>query len=141
MSSTIQCDIVSARKEVFSGEVTLLVAAGMLGELGITPRHTPLMTTLKPGPVKVLLPDGEENVFFVGGGILEVMPHLITVLADTAIRAADVDEAAARQAKKDAERELEKHESKMEFAEAQAKLVDALEQLEALERFRRRAKR
>jgi len=120
MSSTIQCDIVCAQEMIFSGDAAMLIATGVAGELGITPRHAPLMTTLKPGPVRVLLPDGEESIFFVGGGILEVMPHLVTVLADTAVRADDLDEAAA-------------------IAEAQAKLVEAITQLEALERWRKRA--
>jgi F-type H+-transporting ATPase subunit epsilon len=140
MSNTIQCDIVCAQKMIFSGDATMLIATGIAGELGIAPRHAPLMTTLKPGPVRVLLPDGEESIFFVGGGILEVMPHLVTVLADTAVRADDLDEAAARKAKAEAERELKDYAGKMEIAEAQAKLAEAITQLEALERWRRRAR-
>jgi len=140
MSNYIHCDIVCAQEKIFSGEAAMLIASGVAGELGITPRHAPLMTTLKPGPVRVLLPDGEENMFFVGGGILEVMPHLVTVLADTAVRADDLDEAAARKAKAEAERELKDYAGKMEIAEAQAKLAEAITQLEALERWRRRAR-
>ena len=140
MSNSIHCDIVCAQEKIFSGEAAMLIASGVAGELGITPRHAPLMTTLKPGPVRVLLPDGEENMFFVGGGILEVMPHLVTVLADTAVRADDLDEAAARKAKAEAERELKDYAGKMEIAEAQAKLTEAITQLEALERWRRRAR-
>ena len=140
MSNSIHCDIVCAQEKIFSGEAAMLIASGVAGELGITPRHAPLMTTLKPGPVRVLLPDGEENMFFVGGGILEVMPHLVTVLADTAVRADDLDEAAARKAKAEAERELKDYAGKMEIAEAQAKLAEAITQLEALERWRRRAR-
>ena len=140
ISNSIKCDIVSAHEQIFSGEVSMVIASGVAGELGITPRHTPLMTTLKPGPVRVLMPDGEEKTFFVGGGFLEVMPHLVTVLADTAVRADDLDEAAAKRAKEEAERELVDYASKMEFAEAQAKLANALAQLEALERLRKRAK-
>ncbi len=140
MSSTIQCDIVCAQEMIFSGDAAMLIAIGVAGELGITPRHAPLMTTLKPGPVRVQMPDGEESVFFVGGGILEVMPHLVTVLADTAVRADDLDEAAARQAKAEAERQLKDYTGKMEIAEAQAKLVEAITQLEALERWRKRAR-
>ena len=140
MSSTIQCDIVCAQEMIFSGDAAMLIATGVAGELGITPRHAPLMTTLKPGPVRLLLPDGEESIFFVGGGILEVMPHLVTVLADTAVRADDLDEAAARQAKAEAERQLKDYTGKMEIAEAQAKLVEAITQLEALERWRKRAR-
>ena len=140
MSNSIHCDIVCAQEKIFSGEAAMLIASGVAGELGITPRHAPLMTTLKPGPVRVLLPDGEENMFFVGGGILEVMPHLVTVLADTAVRADDLDEAAARKAKAEAERQLKDYAGKMEIAEAQAKLAEAITQLEALERWRRRAR-
>ena len=140
MSNTIQCDIVCAQKMIFSGDAAMLIATGIAGELGIAPRHAPLMTTLKPGPVRVLLPDGEESIFFVGGGILEVMPHLVTVLADTAVRADDLDEAAAKQAKTDAERQLKDYTGKMEIAEAQAKLVEAIAQLKALERWRKRAR-
>ena len=140
MSSTIQCDIVCAQEMIFSGDAAMLIATGVAGELGITPRHAPLMTTLKPGPVRVQMPDGEESVFFVGGGILEVMPHLVTVLADTAVRADDLDEAAARQAKAEAERQLKDYTGKMEIAEAQAKLIEAITQLEALERWRKRAR-
>ena len=140
MSNTIQCDIVSARKKIFSGDAVMLIASGVAGELGITPRHAPLMTTLKPGPVRVLLPDGEESIFFVGGGILEVMPHLVTVLADTAVRADDLDEAAAKRAKAEAERELENYTDKIEIAEVQARLIEAIAQLEALERWRKRVR-
>lgn len=140
MSSTIQCDIVCAQEMIFSGDAAMLIATGVAGELGITPRHAPLMTTLKPGPVRVQMPDGEESVFFVGGGILEVMPHLVTVLADTAVRADDLDEAAARQAKAEAERQLKDYTGKMEIAEAQVKLIEAITQLEALERWRKRAR-
>ena len=124
---------------IFSGNVSLLVATGTLGELGITPRHAPLMTTLKAGPVRVLMPDGEESIFFVGGGILEVMPHLVTVLADTAVRADDLDEAAAKRAREEAERELKDRAGDMEFAEAQARLAKAMAQLRALEQLRKRA--
>jgi F-type H+-transporting ATPase subunit epsilon len=140
MSTTIKCDIVSAHQKIFSGNVSLLVATGTAGELGITPRHAPLMTTLKAGPVRVLMPDGEESIFFVGGGILEVMPHLVTVLADTAVRADDLDEAAAKRAREEAERELKDRAGSMEFAVAQARLAKAMMQLRALERLRKRAR-
>jgi len=137
MANTIHCDIVSARESVFSGEVTMCIASGTMGELGITPRHAPLMTTLRPGPVRVMMPDGEEIVFVAGGGILEVMPHLVTVLADTAERADHLDEAAAIRAKKDAERMLETRTSEMDIVEAQIKLAEAIAQLKALERLHR----
>ena len=97
MTKTIQCDIVSAQEEIFSGEAKMLIASGIAGELGITPRHAPLITQLKAGPVRVLKEDGEEEFFFVSGGILEVQPHMITVLSDTATRGADLDEVQAVQ--------------------------------------------
>jgi F-type H+-transporting ATPase subunit epsilon len=139
--NTIQCDIVSARRQLFSGEVTRCVVSGSGGELGIYPRHAPLMTTLKAGEVRVQQADQEELTFIIGGGILEVMPHLVTVLADTAMRADDIDEAAARRAKAEAERELLTRTDRMEIAEAQAKLAEAVAQLRALEQLRRRLKR
>jgi F-type H+-transporting ATPase subunit epsilon len=139
--NTIRCDIVSARRRLFSGEVTRCVVNGAGGELGIYPRHAPLMTTLKAGEVRVQKADEEELTFIIGGGILEVMPHLVTVLADTAVRADDVDEAAAQRAKAEAERELLTRTDRMEIAEAQAKLAEAVAQLRALEQLRRKLKR
>jgi F-type H+-transporting ATPase subunit epsilon len=141
MSITIQCDIVSAQEQIFSGEVAHVVVSGDTGELGIYPRHAPLMATLKPGTVRVVLPDGEESIFFVGGGIVEVMPHLVTVLADTAIRAADIDAAAAKRAKEAAERILQSRAAGLDIAEAMARLAKALAQLRALEELRRKLKR
>lgn len=140
MSNTIQCDIVSAHEMVFSGNALMVIATGITGELGITPGHAPLMTTLKPGPVRVMLPDGEENVFFAAGGVLEVMPRLVNVLTDSAIRATDLDEAVAKLAREEAERQLADRTSAMEFTEAQAKLARALVQLQAMERMRRKTK-
>lgn len=141
MSKTIRCDIVSAQEEIFSGEASMIFATGTVGELGISPRHAPLITQLKPGPVRVQQPDGEEAFFFVGGGILEVMPHIVTVLADTAVRADDLDEAAAARAKDEAERELADRTGEMEIAEAQAKLAEAVAQLQALEQLRKKVRR
>lgn len=141
MSKTIRCDIVSAHEEIYSGDAAMIFATGMVGELGISPRHAPLITQLKPGPVRVLQPNGEEVFFFVGGGILEVQPHIVTVLADTAVRADDLDEAAAVRAKEEAERELQDRTGGMEVAEAQAKLAEAIAQLRALERLRKEMKR
>lgn len=140
MSRTIQCDIVSAHDMIFSGSATMVVAMGENGELGIAPGHAPLMTTLKPGPVRVLMKDGVETIFFAAGGILEVMPHLVTVLTDSAIRATDLDEAASKQARDEAERELADRTSTMEFTEAQAKLAKALAELQAMERMRKKVK-
>ncbi len=141
MSKTIRCDIVSAHEEIYSGDAVMIFATGVVGELGISPRHAPLITQLKPGPVRVQQPDGEEIFFFVGGGILEVQPHIVTVLADTAVRADDLDEAAAVRAKEEAERELQDRTGEMEVAEAQAKRADAIAQLQALERLRKNLKR
>ena len=141
MTKTIQCDIVSAQEEIFSGEATMLIASGIAGELGITPRHAPLITQLKAGPVRVLKEDGEEEFYFVSGGILEVQPHMITVLTDTATRGADLDEAAARAAKAEAERQLADRTGEMEVAEAQSQLMQAAAQLAALEQLRKKIKR
>ncbi|BAV99744.1 F0F1 ATP synthase subunit epsilon [Lysobacter enzymogenes] len=140
MASTFRCDIVSAEEEIFHGEATLLVATGEIGELGIAPRHAPLITRLKPGKVVVTLPSGEQLDFAVSGGILEVQPQVVTVLADTAIRAQDIDEAAVRAAKEEAERALANRGPQMDIAEAQAKLAEAMAQLQALERLRKNMK-
>ena len=140
MTSTFRCDIVSAEEEIFHGEATLLVATGELGELGIAPKHAPLITRLKPGKIVVTLPGGEQLDFAVTGGILEVQPMVVTVLADTVFRAQDIDEAAVRAAKEEAERILAHRGEKMEVAEAQAKLSEALVQLQALERLRKNMK-
>ena len=138
--STIRCDIVSAEQEIFSGEATLVVATGELGELGIAPKHAPLITRLKPGKVVVTTAAGEQLDFAISGGILEVQPQVVTVLADTAIRADDIDEAAVRAAKEEAERVLAGRGEAMELAEAQQKLAEITAQLQALERLRRNLK-
>ncbi len=140
MSHTLRVDIVSAEAEIFSGEAQLVVATGEMGELGIAPRHAPLITRLKPGHVDVVLGNGERQQFWVSGGILEVQPQVVTVLADTAARAADLDEAAALRAKQDAEEALANRTDAMEIAEAQAKLAEAITQLQALERLRKTLK-
>jgi F-type H+-transporting ATPase subunit epsilon len=140
MATTIRCDIVSAEEEIFHGEASLVVATGEEGELGIAPRHAALITRLKPGQVRVHLPNGEEQFFYVSGGILEVQPNVVTVLADTALRAKDLDEAAARKAKDEAERMLANRTDALEVAQAQAQLSQAVAQLHALERLRRTLK-
>ena len=140
MTNTIRVDIVSAQAEIFSGDATMVIATGELGELGITPRHAPLITRLKPGHVDVLLDGGERQQFYVSGGILEVQPQVITVLADTAARASDLDEAAAQRAKKEAEDALAHRTEALDIAEAQAKLAEAMAQLQALERLRKNLK-
>jgi len=139
--STIQVDIVSAEAEIFSGEASMVVVTGEEGELGIVPRHAPLLTRIKPGQVRVMLPEGDEEFYYVSGGMLEVQPHVVTVLADTAARASDLDEAAALRAKEEAERALADRTADMEMAEAQAKLAEAIAQLAALERLRKNVKR
>lgn len=141
MASTIHVDIVSAEGEIFSGEAALVVVSGEEGELGIAPRHAPLLTRIKPGQVRVVLPDdGGEEFYYVSGGMLEVQPHVVTVLADTAVRADDLDEASAVKAKEEAERAIADRTAGMEVAEAQAKLAEAVAQLAALERLRRTLK-
>ncbi len=141
MSKTFQCDIVSAQDEIWSGRAARVFATGVAGELGIYPRHTPLITQLKPGPVRVVDEHGEEQFFFVGGGIIEVQPHIVTVLADTAIRGEDIDATAAQKAREEAEREIADRTGEMEVAQAQAKLAEAIAQLQALERLRKSVKR
>ena len=140
MTTTIRCDIVSAEKEIFHGDATLVVATAELGEIGIAPRHAPLITRLRPGKVIVTRPDGEKLDFYVSGGMLEVQPQVVTVLADTVVRADDLDEAAAIKAKEEAERILANRSEAMEVAEAQAKLAQAMAQLQALERLRKNLK-
>jgi len=141
MAATIQCDIVSHREQIFSGEVSMFIATGSGGQLGITPRHTPLITTLKAGPLRLLLPNGEESVFVIGGGILEVMPHLVSVLADSAIRATDMDEAAALQAREEAERALRTSHRRMEITDAEAQLRLAIAELQQLDKMRKEGRR
>ena len=140
MATTFRCDIVAADAEIFHGEATMLVATGEMGELGITPRHAPLITRLKPGKVVVTTATGEQLDFAVSGGILEVQPTVVTVLADSAIRAQDIDEVAAKTARDEAQRILVGRSEPMEIAEAQAKLAEALVQLQALERLRKSMK-
>ena len=140
MSHTLRVDIVSAEAEIFSGDAQLVVATGEMGELGIAPRHAPLITRLKPGHVDVVLANGERQQFWVSGGILEVQPQVVTVLADTAARAADLDEAAAQQAKREAQDALANRTDAVDIAEAQAKLAEAMAQLQALERLRKNLK-
>jgi F-type H+-transporting ATPase subunit epsilon len=137
MASTVHVDIVSAEGEIFSGEASMVFAPAVMGEIGIAPRHAPLLTTLKPGEVRVQTPTGEEHFFFVSGGAIEVQPHLVTVLADTALRAHDLDEAAALQAKQRAEEALRDRGDKIELAEAQAELARAVAQIRAIEKLRK----
>lgn len=141
MAHTIHCDIVSATESIFSGKVTLLVAHGVQGDLGILPGHAPLLTQLNPGPVRVQREDGEEEVYYVSGGMLEVQPTIITILADTAVRAHDVDEAAAEQARKAALDALANQKSEMDTSAALAALAEAAAQLRTLQQMKNRAGR
>ena len=140
MATTIRCDIVSAEAEIFHGEAEMIVATGELGELGIAPRHAPLITRLKPAKVVVTLPGGEKLDFAISGGILEVQPQVVTVLADTAIRAQDIDEAAVLAAKAEAERVLSNRGETMDIEHAQKRLAEVTAQLQALERLRKTLK-
>ena len=134
---TIHVDIVSAEGELFSGAASEVIAPASQGDLGILPRHAPLLTLLKPGEVRVRTPDGEEHHFFVGGGALEVQPTRVTVLADTALRARDIDEAAALAAKQRAEEALRDRAGHITLAEAQAELARAIAQLKVIQRLRK----
>ncbi len=140
MANTIQVDVVSAEELIFSGPAEFVVLPGVVGELGILPGHTPLLTQIKPGAVRMKLPDVEaEELVFVQGGFLEVQPKHVTVLADTAIRAKDLDEVAALEAKKAAEEAMQNKTSSEEIAQAEGELAGALAQLEAIRRIRNRA--
>lgn len=135
--STIQVDVVSAEGEIFSGPATMVFAPASQGDIGVAPRHAPLLSMLKPGEVRVQTPQGEELFFFVGGGAIEVQPQRVTVLADTALRAADIDEAAAVAAKQRAEEALKDRTSHISQAEALAELARAAAQLKIIARLRK----
>lgn len=133
---TLHIDIVSAEAEIFSGTVTMVYAPAEMGEVGIAPRHAPLLTRLKPGEVRVTTQEGEELSFFVSGGMLEVQPHVVTVLADTAIRAADLDEAQALEARERAEKMLADRSADIDYAKAQSELAQSMAQLAAIRKLR-----
>ena len=138
MAMRIHVDVVSAEESIFSGAAEFVVLPGEAGELGVYPRHMPLMTRIKPGTVRVKMPDqAEEELIFVAGGILEVQPDMVTVLADTAIRGKDLDEAKALEAKRLAEEAMQNRTSELEYAKAQAELAEAIAQLAAISRLRR----
>lgn len=138
MASTIHLDVVSAEESIFSGEAEFVVAPAILGEVGIYPRHTPMITLIKAGALRIKLPgEAKENLIFVSGGVLEVQPGIITVLADTAIRGADLDQAKAEEARRAAEEAMKQHGSEVDYARAQAELSEALAQLQAIERLRK----
>jgi F-type H+-transporting ATPase subunit epsilon len=138
---TLHVDIVSAETEIFSGTASMVFAPAEMGEVGIAPRHTPLLTRLKAGEVRVQAEGKEEQFFYVSGGILEVQPHVVTVLADTAMRARDLDEAAALKAKERAERAMADKKSDFDYAKAQAELAEAIAQLRTIKKIRKSAGR
>ena len=138
MAITVRCDIVSAEERIFSGLVAQIVATGSEGDLGIFPGHAPLLTALKPGPIRVLKQDGEEEVYYVSGGFLEVQPNQVKVLADTAMRAGDMDEAAALEARKQAEQALTNQQGEFDYSRAAAQLAEAAAQLRTLQAIRKK---
>ena len=138
MAMTIHVDIVSAERGIYSGVATMVFAPAAMGEVGIAPRHAPMLTRLKPGQVRVQNDQGEEEMFYVSGGMLEVQPHTITVLADTAERAHDLDEAQAMEAKKRAEQILSDKRAEFDYAKAQAELAEAVAQLQTIQKLRKK---
>ncbi|MBT3723992.1 MAG: F0F1 ATP synthase subunit epsilon [Gammaproteobacteria bacterium] len=136
MSMTIHVDIVSAEEQIFSGLAEMVFAPAIMGEVGIAPRHTPLISPLKPGEVRLDLGDGKEEFFFISGGVLEVQPHVVTILSDTAIRAHDLDEAAAIEAKKRAEEALSDQKSDIDVAKARAEIASAAAQIAAIQKLK-----
>lgn len=140
MAMTVHCDIVSAEQAIYSGLVELLVASGTEGELGISYGHAPLLTSLKPGPIRLKTQHGEEEIYYISGGYLEVQPHTVTVLADTALREGDMDEAAAEQAKREAEHALANQSGELDYGKATAQLAEAVAQLRTLQAIRKKLK-
>lgn len=138
MSMTIHCDIVSAEEEIFSGLAEMIVATGTLGDLGISYGHAPVLTSLEPGPVRVKQQDGEELIFYVSGGYLEVQPGTVSILADTAIRAGDIDEAAALEAQKEAEHALANQTADFDYGRAASQLAAAAAQLRTIQQIRKK---
>lgn len=138
MAMTVHCDIVSAEKQIFSGLVEMVVAAGTEGDLGIGYGHAPLLSGLQPGPIRVITQSGEEEVFYISGGYVEVQPHVVTVLADTALRAEDMDEAAALQAKEAAEKDIANRSSEFDYSAAAVQLAEASAQLRTLRAIRKK---
>lgn len=137
---TLRLDIVSAERQIFSGEATMVFVTGEMGELGVAPGHAQLLTTLRPGFVRAILPNNEEEVFYISSGMLEVQPYIASVLADTAMRADDIDEAAAVAAKEQAEKALAGKMSSIDFAKATAELAEAVAQIRAIQQIKKQAK-
>ena len=140
MTKLIELDIVSAESSIFNGKAKLVTVTGTAGELGIHPGHSPLLTSLKPGQIKVILEDGKEEVFYMSGGMLEVQPTVVSILADTALRADDLDEAAAKSAKAHAEKILQQKTDGMEYSRALSELAEAAAQLRAISMLRDKIK-
>lgn len=138
MAMTVHCDIVSAEREIFSGLVKMVVATGSLGDLGVTYGHAPLLTGLEPGPVRIVKDNGEEEIYYVSGGYLEVQPYHVTILADTALRAGDMDEAAALEAKEAAQKQLANQSGEIDYSRAAIELAEAAAQLRTLQSIRKR---
>ena len=138
MAMTVHCDIVSAEREIFSGLVKMIVATGSLGDLGVTYGHAPLLTGLEPGPVRIVKDNGEEEIYYVSGGYLEVQPYHVTVLADTALRADDMDEAAAQEAKETVQKELTNQSGEIDYSKAAVQLAEAAAQLRTLQSIRKK---
>lgn len=135
---SVHCDIVSAEAELFSGSVDMVVAHGALGDLGISPGHAPLITSLEPGPIRLIKQGGEQEVFYISGGFLEVQPNQIKVLADTALRAGDLDEKAALEAKQAAEKALSAKGAEFDYGSAAARLAEAAAQLRTIQQLRKK---
>lgn len=138
MATTVHCDIVSAEQEIFSGAVEMIIAHGSLGDLGVAPGHAPLLTRLEPGPIRVISEAGEEEIYYISGGMLEVQPTVITVLADTAVRAESLDEAAAEEARKLAQQQLENQSGEIDYGAATAQLAEAVAQLRSIQQIRKK---
>ena len=141
MAKSFQCEIVSAEQSIFSGEISQIIAAGVMGDLGILAGHSPLMTELKPGPLRVLRDSGDEEIYYITGGFLEVQPDLVSVLADTAVRAHDLDEASAEEARREALKSLNEQKSDLDYSRAAAELAEAVAQLRTLEQLRKKGGR
>ncbi|MGA1741940.1 MAG: F0F1 ATP synthase subunit epsilon [Pseudohongiellaceae bacterium] len=138
MATSFHCDIASAEDRIFSGEIESLVAAGSLGDLGIYPGHAPLLTALIPGPVRIILAGGEEEIYYVSGGFLEVQPGTVNILADTAIRADDVDEATAEKARQEAEAAIANQDAEFEYSKAASQLAEAAAQIRTIQQLRKK---
>ena len=138
MATSVDCDIVSAEESIFEGKVEFISLTGTLGELGIYPGHTPLLSEVKPGPVRLRMESGEEDIFYVSGGFLEVQPHKVILMADTALRAADLNEAAAEKASRQAEQAMADRSSEFEYSRAAGQLAEAAAQLRTLRQIRQK---